>query len=126
MARKTHYTLTERQADGLGRLLARDRLTGGGPQSGVQLPRAPVCRGYVAKSTSSITALVGLTPGSGTVNLYRLDATTGTLVTLNDDSGAAISFTVRNMVTTAVDSATWLFISEDVFGTLWVTVENCE
>lgn len=81
-------------------------------------PRWPV----VAKTTSTITARSGDTPGSGTATYYELVSGTLTAMTADD----LVDATVYNLSTASIDSLTYVQVSPpDHNGDRWVNMESC-
>ena len=74
---------------------------------------------YVAKTTSTITAMSADTPGTGTVKLAKLK-TDGDIDAFSDGDQ------VVNNIGGAVDSSTYCLIAQDTFGSWWLVVVPCE
>jgi len=74
---------------------------------------------FVAKTTSTITAMSGSTVGKGTVDIYRRGTSDDGLMTIGP------SYTVYNAVATSISSGLWVMIQQDAGGDWWITVEDC-
>jgi len=74
---------------------------------------------FVAKTTSTISALSGSTAGSGTVDIYKRTTTADELMVIGP------SYKVYNAVATSIDTSTWVMIHQDAGGDWWITVEDC-
>jgi len=75
--------------------------------------------GTVCMSVSAISALSGLTPGSGAIQRYKLNPDTGDLEVF----GAAV--TAYSSVRVAVESGKWLQ-AKKIDGQWWIDVEDCK
>ena len=82
-------------------------------------PAGPVAQMYVAKTTSTITAMSDDAPGSGTAKLAKLKSD-GDLDAFSDGD------LVVNNIGGAVDSSTYCLVSQDTFGSWWLVVVPCE
>jgi len=86
-------------------------------------PRVPTNRMYVAKTTTTITARSGTTPGAGTVAIYY--AAAAGLVAYKDAAAADVTVAVKNVFGSSIASGTWVIIGEDLAGTFWIVSEDC-
>ena len=73
----------------------------------------PVFQPYLAKATTTITALSGTTPGSGTVKVETWD---GTALA---DLGGPVTFTTYSLSTSAIASGSYVTILK-IAGAYWV------
>lgn len=88
--------------------------------------KQPVVRQYLAKTGADpITARTDDTPGSGTVTIYYLNKTTGKIEPWQNDSGADVTREVYSYATSPSGANSYVWISSDVFGTLWYANEAC-
>ena len=74
---------------------------------------------FVAKTTSSITALSGSTAGTGTVDIYKRIPSDDSLEKIGPQQ------TVYSCVSTSIDTDKWVMVQQDAVGDWWVTVEDC-
>ncbi len=70
--------------------------------------------------TGSITARSGVTPGSGSVQLYRYDSASGHLVDSSVNQNP-----VYNFAASAIPSGKFCWIEQDGDGTWWVVSVEC-
>jgi len=74
----------------------------------------------IAKADSSIAAMSGSNPGSGTVSLYDVDSSTGALTDSTDNE------TAYNIAGSAVISGAWIMIRRESASGLWfLDFEDC-
>lgn len=76
---------------------------------------------YVCKTGSAgVPARNGNTPGTATVDVYRVAAGGSTL------EGAGFAVTAYNLAAEAVGENKWIMVLQDLFGQHWVVWEECE
>ena len=74
---------------------------------------------FVAKTTSTITALSGSTAGTGTADIYKRIPSDDSLEKIGPQQ------TVYSCVSTSIDTDKWVMVQQDAAGDWWVTVEDC-
>lgn len=127
MAKPTVFGFDERDAKILADMAQRELTT---PSSASEvtlpMPRNATTRQYLAKtSANAITARAGDTPGTGVVTLMYLNKSSGNIEPWQNGSGADITRTVYSYATSPSGADTYVWISADVFGTLWYANEAC-
>lgn len=94
----------ESRAAGAARILVKESGTG---EKWALVRLGPISGGYVAKTTSSITARSGTTPGQGTVDLYE-----------KNSDGEYVAFlegeTIYNSTSQTAASDAWIQVKADV------------
>lgn len=110
------YALTAEDAALLRRILDAAREASGQPP-GTSAPRRPPARLYLGKTSGSISAASGTTPGSGTVTLYQLDAGAMT--------ATSATVTAYNWTASATGSDVMVIVAQDPWGTYWLVSEDC-
>lgn len=128
MAKPTVFGFDERDAKILAYMAQRELMT---PSSvsevTLPMPRNATTRHYLAKTGANpITARTDDTPGSGTVTLMYLNKSSGKIEPWQNSSGADITREVYSYATSPSGADSYVWISSDVFGTLWYANEACD
>lgn len=94
-------------------------------KSGIAEPDPRVFSTYVALVTVQITARVGVTPGKGNVTLLRLNQTSEELedsgyLDENNQVSEPLELEVYSLLTVEIDVDEFVFVTRDVYGTLFV------
>lgn len=112
-----YFVLTDDAADRVKKMIGS--FEGGAltpPYQGSPRPLPGPVETWVGKTTTTITALSGTTPGSGTVELYNLS--NGTL----NDQG--ISLTLYNLGS-SIASGSWVLLQRDPISGNFLTKGKC-
>lgn len=112
------YTLSEDAMRRVAATVIRDeRRLRNGPSRRRRNTSPGTFHSALAKTTSSITARSGTTPGSGTATVWERDSSVVAAVTFTD----LVGMTIYNPSTAVIATATYIIVTRDRNGDWWAT-----